>query len=372
MQDRISPPIKKIAIRPEADMLACPIRRAEAQEEIMRFSHVIYLSLIASYTPAQSTALAQEIRISHQWAEHTDARDRAARIFAQEAEARTQGLKFRIYPNSSLNIKPDDLLDALQNDKLEMAVYPLVYGVPKVPEFSLAGLPGIVPNLAASHVLKSSGIYAMLQSIAEENGIRLLALLWNPGGFLAKSREISEPKSVEGLRMRVSDPLFGLMLKHAGASVTTIPSNQIYAGMQSGSLDAVVTTYETILSLKIYEQAKFATVGSPSLFMGFSPLVMSQATWKRLTPEQQTAVQEAAAISDSYYEGAQRDLERRMVATLRNAGVSVRRMTTEDYFAWLQLAQQTAWLEYTKINPRAKELLVTLVRTLLESVDDAK
>src|SRR6185295_3115946 len=151
MQDRISPPIKKIAIRPEADMLACPIRRAEAQEGIMRFSHVIYLSLIASYTPAQSTALAQEIRISHQWAEHTDARDRAARIFAQEAEARAQGLKFRIYPNSSLNIKPDDLLDALQNDKLEMAVYPLVYGVPKVPEFSLAGLPGIVPNLAASH-----------------------------------------------------------------------------------------------------------------------------------------------------------------------------------------------------------------------------
>jgi hypothetical protein len=61
-----------------------------------------------------------------------------------------------------------------------------------------------------------------------------------------------------------------------------------------------------------------------------------------------------------------------MTATLRNAGVSVRRMTTEDYSAWLQLAQQTAWLEYTKINPRAKELLVTLVRTLLESVDDAK
>ena len=151
-----------------------------------------------------------------------------------------------------------------------------------------------------------------------------------------------------------------------------MPSNEIYAAMQSGSLDAVVTTYETILSLKIYEQAKFATVGSPSLFMGFSPLVMSLATWKRLTPEQQAAVEDAAAISDSYYALAQRDVERRMVTTLRNAGVAVRRMTREDYLAWLQLAQQTAWLEYTKINPRARELLVTLVRTFLESVDDAK
>ena len=50
--------------------------------------------------------------------------------------------------------------------------------------------------------------------------------------------------------------------------------------------------------------------------MGFSPLVMSQATWKKLTPEQQTAVEEAAAIADSYYEAAQRDVERRLVTTL--------------------------------------------------------
>lgn len=338
----------------------------------MRFSHVICLILLTVHMSLQSTALAQEIRISHQWAENTDARDRAAQIFAQEAEMRAQGLKFRIYPNSSLNIKPRDLLDALQNDKLEMAVYPLVYAVPKVPEFSLAGLPGLVPDFAAAQALKNSKIHDMLQSLAAENGIRLLALLWNPGGFLAKSREISEPKSVAGLRMRVSDPLFGLMLKRAGASVTTMPSNEIYTALQAGSLDAVVTTYETILSLKIYEQAKFATVGSPSLFMGFSPLVMSLATWKRLTPEQQAAVEAAAAIADSYYESAQRDIERRMAATLRKAGVTVRRMTKDDYSTWLQLAQETAWLEYTKINPRARELLVTLVRTFLESADDAK
>ena len=169
-----------------------------------------------------------------------------------------------------------------------------------------------------------------------------MALLWNPGGFLTKSREISEPKSVEGLRMRVSDPLFGLMLKHVGASFVTMPSNEISAAMQSGSLDGVVTTYETILSRKIFEQAKFATVGSPALFMGFSPLIMSLSTWRRLTPEQQAAVEEAAAISDAYYAWAQRDVEQRMVTAVRKAGVSVRRMTKQEYLAWLQVAQQTS------------------------------
>jgi TRAP-type transport system periplasmic protein len=335
----------------------------------VQFSRLALL-LIVSCAPVGSAVTAQEIRISHQWAENTDARDRAARVFAQEAELRAPSLKFGVYAQSALGIKPGDLLDALQKGKLEMAVYPLVYAVPKVPEFSLAGLPGLVPNFAAAQALKTSDIYAMLQSIAEENGIRILALLWNPGGFLSKDREIAEPKSVNGLRMRVSDPMFGLMLKRAGASVTTMPSNEIYGAMQSGALDAVVTTYETMLSLKIYEQAKFATIGGQSLFMGFSPVVMSLATWKRLTPEQRAAVEEAATITDSYYAWAQRDVERRMLTTLKTAGVTVRRMGKDDYLTWLQIAQETAWLEYTKVNPRARELLLTLVRSVLETVED--
>ena len=91
-----------------------------------------------------------------------------------------------------------------------------------------------------------------------------------------------------------------------------------------------------------------------------------------MTAEQQTAVGEAAAIADLYYELAQRDVERRMVTTLRNAGVEVRQMTKEDYLDWLQLAQQSAWFEYTKINPRSQELLMTLVRTYLDNIGDAK
>jgi TRAP-type C4-dicarboxylate transport system substrate-binding protein len=328
----------------------------------------VLLFLLVDLTPTA----AQEIRISHQWAEQTDARDRAARVFVQEVEKRTRELSLRVYPSSSLNIKPSDLLVALQDGSVEMAIYPLVYAVSKVPEFSLVGLPALVPNVEAAHALKSSAIFLMLQSLAEDNGFKILAMLWNPGGFLGKQREISGPASVQGLRIRVSEPLFGVMLKDAGASVTTMPSNEILGALQSGSLDSVVTTYETMLSLKIYEVAKFATIGSPSVFMGFSPLVVSLSTWQKLTPEQQAIFEEAAAVADQYYESEQGNVERRTIATLQKAGVSVHRMTKEEYLAWLQAAQQTAWMEYTKVNPRARELLVALVRTFLDDVAEVK
>jgi hypothetical protein len=40
-------------------------------------------------------------------------------------------------------------------------------------------------------------------------------------------------------------------------------------------------------------------------------------------------------------------------------------MSAEDYFAWLELAQRTAWHKYTDINPRAQELLFSTVRIFL-------
>jgi len=100
----------------------------------MRLLHAaVLLSLVVALTP--TTAGAQEIRISHQWAEQTDARDRAARVFVQEVEKRTHELSLRVYPSSSLNIKPSDLLVALQDGSVEMAVYPLVYASPKCRSF---------------------------------------------------------------------------------------------------------------------------------------------------------------------------------------------------------------------------------------------
>jgi TRAP-type C4-dicarboxylate transport system substrate-binding protein len=69
--------------------------------------------------------------------------------------------------------------------------------------------------------------------------------------------------------------------------------------------------------------------------MGFCPLVASLKTWNYLTAEQKAAVEEAAAISDAYFEAVERDLEHRVVAALRNAGVIIRRMT-----------KRTTWLGY--------------------------
>src|SRR5262245_61957983 len=340
-----------------------------AQEGNVRISVSACIGSLVLWGISPQVVFGQELRISHQWAEGIDGRDRAARVFVQEVGARTTGLKFRIYPNSSLQIRPTDLFAALQANKVEMAVYPLTYAVDQVPEFSLAGLPGLVPDLDAARALKNSEMHAMLQSVAEAHGIRILTWWWAQGGFFAKEFQVFGPASVRGSKMRAADPLFELMLKEAGASIASMPSTDIYNAMKTGELDAIATTYEAFMSLRLSEQAKFATLGS-SLFMGFCPLVMSLATWNGLTPAQRTAIEEAADIADGYFDSIERDLTRRLEQMLRNNGVAIWRMSNRDYLAWLRLAQHTAWREYAKTNARSQDLLLKTVRSFLARLDN--
>lgn len=45
----------------------------------------------------------------------------------------------------------------------------------------------------------------------------------------------------------------GLMLKEAGGIISSVPSNEIYAAMQTGSLDAAVTSSTSLISFRLEE-----------------------------------------------------------------------------------------------------------------------
>lgn len=310
-------------------------------------------------------AVAQEIKISHQWKANTDARDRATRLFVEEVNKRDPSLKFRIYPAGSLNIKPAAQLDAMQAGSLEMAIYPLSYAVGKIPEFSISIMPGTVSSLDYAMKLKGTKFHELLQRIAQENGIHVVTWWWLPGGFGTKDRVVGAPETVKGLSMRAADPTFEAMLKAAGASVHNMPSSEIYPALQSGVLSGTLTSAETFVSMRLYEQLKHATIGGDyTLWMLMQPLVMSKQAWDKLTPAQKKAFQEAADKSDEYFVKDQLTATKDMEEAFRKAGAQVRALTKAEYDAWVDLAKKTAWVEFQGKTPRGRELieLITAVK----------
>jgi TRAP-type C4-dicarboxylate transport system substrate-binding protein len=329
----------------------------------MRIGAAVFAVLMAlSPTPV----LAKEFNISHQWPAEVDARDRAARIFVREVEARLANFSFRIHPELSLKMKAEQQFDALQSAKLDMSVYPLPYAVKKIPEFSLAVLPGLFPSVDAARALKNSKVSDQLQDIANANGVHILAWWWVPGGFATRNREIAGPETVKGLRLRGGDPLFDLMLSKAGATPVELTSNELYAAMQSGKLDGTLTSYETFVSAKIYEHAKFFTAGSPGIWMFATPLLISKAVWDGLSEQEQEAFEAAAEVSEEFFAQTQKDAERKFIETFTRAGAKYHRFTYQEYLAWLRLAQQTAWKEYFALSPKTESMLLEVVQTMLD------
>ena len=317
---------------------------------------------VALFAFASIAVNAQEIKISHQWKANADGRDLATREFVKEVSARDPSLKFRIYPAQSLGIKPVAQLDALQNGTLEMAVFPMSYAVGKAQEFSIIIMPGTVPTLDHAMKLRGTPFQKKLQELANANGIHIVTWWWTPGAFATKDREITGPKSVDGLKMRAADPTFESMLKAAGASVVSMPSTEIYPSLQSGVLNGTLTSAETFVSMRLYEQTKFATTpGKFSLWMLLQPLVMSKQHWDKLTPAQQKIFEEAAAKSDAFFLKLQRDAVSDMEAAYKKAGAKVHEMTQGEYEQWVTLAKETAWKEFAGKSPQSKELLDSLL-----------
>lgn len=306
-----------------------------------------------------------DLRISHQFRQQTDARDKGARLFADEVRKRAPELRFRIYPNRSLISNPNAQFDAMLAGSLEMAVFPITYGVGKVPEFSIGIMPGTIRSLDQAMKIKGSAFHRRFQEIAMEGGIRLVTWWWTPGGFASREHAIGGPQTVQGMKMRAADPTFELMLKEAGASVVSMPSTEIYPAMQSGVLNSTLTSAETFVSMRIYEQTKFATIGGPNtLWLLLQPLVISTQAWNRLTPAQQKAFDEAADIADVWFAKEQQDAAAVAVEAFKKANNEVRGLSDAEYAAWVELAKRTAWAEFARSTKHGKELLDLLAQAL--------
>ncbi len=71
-----------------------------------------------------------------------------------------------------------------------------------------------------------------------------------------------QPDDTKGLKVRGGSREMDLMLKAAGGIISSVPSDEIYAAMQTGSLDAAVTSSTSLISLPPAGDRKDVTTGA--------------------------------------------------------------------------------------------------------------
>ena len=308
---------------------------------------------------ASGSVLAQtQLKASHQWpGGKGDVRDEMVQIIAREVAAADVGLDVRVYPAASL-FKPTQQWDAMVQGQLDISAFPLDYASGKHPQFSATLMPGLVKNHEHARRLNDSAFMEDIKKIVDEAGIMVLSDAWLAGGFATKGECILEPADAQGKVMRAAGPAFEQMLAAAGASINSMPSSEIYTGLQTGVLDAVNTSSGSFVSYRIYEQVECLTPpGDYALWFMYEPILMAKESFEQLTPEQQQALMDAGQKAEDYFFDAAKGLDQELVQAFEQAGVEVAAMSQEQFNTWLDLAQESSYKIFAEEVPGGEQLI---------------
>ena len=298
------------------------------------------------------------LKISHQFPANTDFRDTLARKFAQEVEQRTNGqIKFQIYPGASL-YKATQQFDAMANGALDMSVYPLAYSGGKLPEANLTLMPALIRNYQQAYDWQNADIGKWLTKYLDDHGVVLVTWLWQGGGVASRDKAVLLPADVKGLKVRGAGKMIELMLQAAGASIATFPSNETYNAMQSGVVDALWTSSASLMSFRLQEVAKYVTTAQDHTFWYmFEPLLMSKATYNKLTPAQQKIVMDVGHSLQQFALDACKADDQKVAEVYGKAGDKVSQMSDAQFLEWKKVAQQSAWKDFAKQVKDGQKLL---------------
>lgn len=320
------------------------------------------VGLASPFIAGRAQAQARTLKISHQFPggtiEQGDFRDRLCQIFARDVEKKTNGeLKFEIFANSSL-MKTVAQFSALRKGALDFSLYPLAYAGGEVPTVNLGLMPCLVPSYDVAAKWKTSEVGQRMAKVVEDKGVKIISWVWQAGGVASRGKPVLVPDDVKGIKIRGGSREMDLMFTQAGAQVSTAPSNEIYIGMQTGALDAAVTSSTSLISFRLEELSKSLTTGrNRSFWFMLEPMLMSKDIYDSLTPSQQKAVNDVGLELEAFGTKEAKKDDEDVAKVYAAKGSQVVDMTDEQLSQWRAVAEQSAWKDYAAKSSEAAELL---------------
>jgi TRAP-type transport system periplasmic protein len=298
----------------------------------------------------------EPLKISHQFPGGTidegDFRDRLCRKFAAEVEKRTGGsLKFQIYPGSSL-MKTNAQFAAMRHGALDISLYPISYAGGEVPELNIGLMPGIVTSYEQGAAWKNAEIGKALSQLLAEKGIVIVSWVWQAGGAASRSAPLVNPEDAKGMKVRGGSAEMDAVLKAAGAAVISLPSNEIYAAMQTGAMDAALTSSTSFISFKLQEVSKYLTSAqNKAYWFMLEPLLMSKTVFDGLTKEQQKIIMQVGGELERFGTEQARADDKKVADVYLKDGAKVATLDQAAVNKWVAIARNSAWKDYAAKSP---------------------
>ena len=248
------------------------------------------LMSLALTTPAFAAGVV--LKLGH-IAESTNPYGMGADKFAELVKEKSKGdIEIKVFPSSQLGTQKE-LIEGLIYGTVDMTLTGTAELGTFQPQMALFDMPFLFKD--RSHAYRALDSVGMeLGKPLEAKGIKLLGYMENGIRHMTNNTHpIKSPDDMKGLKIRVmNNKVYVEMMKSLGASPTPMALAELYSAMQVGVVDGQENPSAHIFTKRFFEVQKYASLTGHAY--AAEPVLISMASWGKLSADQQAIVQSAA------------------------------------------------------------------------------
>ena len=286
---------------------------------------------------------------------------RVAHIEAEDRSTHKSLLKFKEYVEKesnnrvSIQIFPNGLLggdkesiEGVELGTIEMSLPAVSVLSSYDPKFGLIDMPFLFKSDEAIFKALDNELGVTYNKILDEKGFHNLGYNYNgPRCISNNARPITEPKDLEGLKIRVMEsPVFIDMFKALGANPTPMSFGEIFTALQQGTVSGQENAPSLVYASKFYEVQKYYSITDHTYSV--MAILMNKKFFNELPEDVQKIITTGANEHLIKY---QRELERSenadYIKKLEGTGMKVNFITPENHAKFVEAVKPV----YSKNEP---------------------
>lgn len=288
-----------------------------------------------SSTPASNYPTADnplKISLGHSTPEKSSGNTQAM-IFKEYVEEATGGaILVDVYPNSQLG-NESTMLEGIYSGSMDAGIISGTVLTTVLPEVNAWYLPFMFPTLDdyASAMFSDEFHEKTSELFETKTGMHYLGIpIVSPRGLLNTKRAVTSPEDMKGLTIRcITGEIITDIFAAMGASTTQLSFGEVYTGLQQGVCDGVENGLSDCIEMKFVEVAKYYT--DTIQCMNGMALVVSDAVWQKISPEQQEILRAGGRYTEStVVENQQSYIDECYEVGANDYNVNVTRLTDEQ------------------------------------------
>jgi tripartite ATP-independent transporter DctP family solute receptor len=278
----------------------------------------------AAILPSMAFAQAKAIRISTPGAAE-EWQSKALQKFKESLEGSAPG-KFdvQIHYNGTLFGQGTEI-EAMQRGNLEVGMISPQDIAALIPEYSIFTTGYLMRDAAHLDAVYDGEIGKEYKDrVAKDLQLHIVRsqYLGSRQVMLRQPKDVKVPADLAGLKLRMPGSEAWQFLGNAlGANATPLSFEEIYLGLQTGTIDGLENPLPDIISNKFYEVAKQVVLTDHMVSNTF--FTMSGPFWDGLTDEEKAAIEKAEGEAKAFNDQGVLGTEKEAVALLESKGVAV-------------------------------------------------